>query len=274
MIERKIIIESEKRPSAFLQELWQYRELFYFLAWRNILVRYKQTIFGVAWSVMRPVMIMVIFTIVFGKIAKLPSGDVPYVVIVFVALLPWQFFSTTLIESSNSLISNVSLVSKVYFPRLIITSSVMMVSLVDFIIAFMILIVLMVWYGIYPSWRLFAVPGLLVLVIAISLGLGFFISAVNVKFRDFRYVVPFAAQLGLYISPVGFNTSVVTDNWRLLYSMNPMVGVIDGFRWAVLGEQAQLYLPGLFISIVIGICLFVFGVRYFLRSERNFSDFI
>ena len=273
-MERKIVIDAKKRPVSLFRELWQYRELFYFLAWRNILVRYKQTVLGIVWSVFRPIMIMIVFTIIFGKIAKLPSGDIPYALLVFVALLPWQFFSSTLSESSNSLISNTSLVSKVYIPRLIIPTSTVMVSLVDFVIAFTILIFLMVWYGIYPSWRLLAVPALLILAITISLGLGYFISALNVKYRDFRFVVPFAIQLGLYISPVGFNTSVVTDSWRLLYSMNPMVGVIDGFRWAVLGGEAQLYLPGLFLSIVIGLFLFTFGIFYFSRSERNFSDYI
>jgi len=273
-MERRIVIDPSEKPSLLLRELWQYRELFYFLAWRNILVRYKQTVFGVAWSVIRPLMIMIVFTIIFGKIAKLPSGEVPYAVLVFVALLPWQFFSSTLSDSSNSLIGNAPLISKVYFPRLILPSSAMMVSFIDFVIAFAILIVLMIGYGIYPGWRLLAIPGLLVLCILISLGMGYFISALNVKYRDFKYIVPFSIQLGLYISPVGFNTSAVTDSWRLLYSVNPMVGVIDGFRWAILGDQSQLYLPGLIMSIGIGISLFVFGVRYFNKSERMFPDYI
>lgn len=274
MPQHEIVIEPKKSSGAFLKELWAYRELFYFLAWRDILVRYKQTVIGIAWSVLRPLLTMIVFTIIFGKIAKLPSGDVPYPILVFAAMLPWQFFSNTVSESSNSLISNANMITKVYFPRIIIPTTSMIVSLVDFCISFAILLVLMVWYSFYPGWRVLVLPGLLGLAVLTSLGVGYFIAAMNVKYRDFRYVVPFIVQFGLYISPVGFSSDVVPEGWRMLYSINPMVGVIDGFRWALLGSEVQLYWPGFAMSVGLALLLFFFGTRFFIRAEKEFADVI
>lgn len=270
----ELIIEPDKTFKNFWKELWQYRELFYFLAWRDILVRYKQTAIGITWSVLRPLLTMIVFTIIFGKIAKLPSGDIPYPVLVFCAMIPWQFFSNTFSEASNSLITNTQLISKVYFPRIIIPTTAMVVSLIDFSISFVILMGLMLWYGVIPDIKICILPFLLLLAMLTSLGAGYIISALNVKFRDFRYVVPFMVQLGLYISPVGFSSAVVPEKWRLIYSLNPMVGVIDGFRWALLGSEVSIYLPGFMISISLSILLFIFGMKYFNKIERSFADII
>lgn len=274
MVHFQITIEPDKSAKNFWKELWQYRDLFYFLAWRDILVRYKQTAIGVAWSVLQPLLTMTVFTIVFGRIAKLPSGDIPYPVLVFAAMLPWQFFSNTLSESSNALISNSQLISKVYFPRLIIPTTAMVVSLIDFVISFVILAILMVWYGVMPDLRFLLLPLLLAMAMLTSLGAGYIISALNVKYRDFRYVVPFVVQFGLYISPVGFSSSVVPDNWRFIYSLNPMVGVIDGFRWGLLGSDVTIYWPGFVLSVFLSVALFVSGIIYFNRTERHFADVI
>lgn len=270
----EIVIEPNKTIKHIWQELWEYRELFYFMAWRDILVRYKQTVIGIGWSVLRPLLTMVVLTIVFGKIAKLPSGDVPYPILVYAALLPWQFFSNTFSVSGNSLISNANMVSKIYFPRIILPTTAMVVSLIDFFISFGILAVLMVWYGFSPDWKIVVLPFLLALAALTSLGAGYWISALNVKYRDFRIVVPFIVQFGLYISPVGFSSEVIPEKWRLLYSLNPMVGVIDGFRWAILGKDIDLYLPGFMLSIVLTLVIFVYGVRFFYKTERKFADII
>ncbi len=268
------IIEPRKTAKRFWQELWAYRELFYFLAWKDILVRYKQTAIGVAWSVARPLLTMLVFTVIFGKIAKLPSGNVPYPILVYAAMLPWQFFSNTLTESSNSLISNANMISKVYFPRIIIPTTSMVVSLIDFMISFMILGGLMVWYGFYPDEKVLILPLFLVLAMLTSLGTGYFIAALNVRYRDFRIIVPFIVQFGLYLSPVGFSSDVVPEKWRLLYSLNPMVGVIDGFRWVLLGDAAQIYWKGFWISVGLALLLFIMGTLFFLKMERSFADVI
>ncbi len=274
MRQNKIIIEPNKSIKYFWQELWQYRDLFYFLAWRDVLVRYKQTVIGIAWSVLRPVLSMIVFTVIFGKLAKLPSGNIPYPILVFSAMLPWHFFSNTFTISSNALIANVNMVSKVYFPRIIIPTVSMVVSLVDFMISFVILIGLMVWYGFYPDWKIIVLPFLMFLAILTSLGAGYWIAALNVKYRDFRHIVPFVAQFGLYISPVGFSSDVIPEQWRLLYSINPMVGVIDGFRWALSGNNAPIYWEGFCLSVVLAFLLFIFGGIFFLKTERGFADVI
>jgi lipopolysaccharide transport system permease protein len=254
--------------------LWRYRELFVFLSWRDILIRYKQTAIGVAWSVIRPFVTMVVFTVIFGKLAKFPSGNAPYAILVYAAMLPWQFFSNSLSESSNSLISNVNMISKVYFPRLIVPGSAVIVSLVDFLISFVILAVLMVWYQFAPDWRIVTVPLFLALALLASLGFSLWLAALNVKYRDFRYIVPFIVQFGLYVSPVGFSSDVVPEKWRLLYSLNPMVGVIDGFRWAILGGSAHIYWPGFLLSTGLTLLILFGGVRYFRKTERIFADII
>ena len=270
----EIIIEPRKRASHVVRELWLYRELLFFMAWRDLLVRYKQTVIGIAWSVLRPVITMIILTMVFGKLAKLPSGEVPYPLLVYAAMLPWQFFSNTFGVSANSLVSNANMISKTYFPRIILPTTAMLTSLVDFLIAFSIYIAMMFWYGISPDWKIVVLPLLMILAALASLGAGFFISALNVTYRDFAIVVPFIVQFGLYVSPVGFSSDVVPEQWRLLYSLNPMVGVIDGFRWALLGGETHLYMPGFILSTCLTLLIFFLGVRFFYRSERTFADII
>ena len=269
-----LIIEPNRTTVAFFRELLRYRELFYFLAWRDILVRYKQTVIGIAWSVIRPLLTMLVFTIVFGRLAKLPSEGVPYPILVFSAMLPWQYFANAMQESSNSLIAESRLISKVYFPRLIVPASSVIVSAVDFLISLALLGLLMLGYGFIPSWTLLFMPFFFLLATLAALGAGFWLSALNVKYRDFRYIVPFLVQFGLYVSPVGFSSSVVPERWRLLYSLNPMVGVIDGFRWCVQGTASSLYLPGFLISAAISVLAFSSGVWFFRRTERFFADFI
>jgi len=267
-------IEAGRGGGRLWGDLWRYRELFYFLAWRDVLVRYKQTAIGVAWAVLRPFLAMVVFTVVFGRLAKFPSDGAPYPILVFAAMLPWQLFSNALQESSNSLIGNSALISKIYFPRLIVPASAVAVSLVDFLISFSILVALMFWYGFVPGWRVLFLPLFTLLVLLLSLGAGFWFSAISVKYRDFRYVVPFVVQFGLYVSPVGFSSGVVPDSWRLLYSLNPMVGVIDGFRWALIGGASQLYMPGFLASIGLTAGLSWYGLVYFRRTEKFFADII
>ena len=270
---RKIlIIEAGKTERGYFKDLWRYRELFLFLAWRDILVRYKQTIFGILWAVLRPVLTMVVFTIVFSGIAKMPSGGVPYPILVFAAMLPWQFFSSSFSEAGNSLIGNSSLLTKVYFPRIIVPTSSIIVALVDFIIAFVILVVLMFAYGYAPSWAILTLPLFVILAFFTAMGAGLYVAALNVKYRDFRYVIPFIVQFGLYISPVGFSTDVIPEKWRFLYSLNPMVGVIDGFRWAILGQP--LHMATFMFSVCISISLLVFGFWYFRKTEKTFADVI
>lgn len=270
----ELVIEAGRTESQYWRDLFRYRELFYFLAWRDVLVRYKQTVIGVLWAVLRPLLTMIVFVFVFAKIAKLPPDGVPYPVMVFAAMLPWTLFATSLTEGSNSLISNANLISKVYFPRLIVPASSVIVSFVDFAISVGLLVLLMAWYRVWPGVHLLALPLFTLLALLTSTGAGLLLSALNVQYRDFRYVVPFIVQFGLYLSPVGFSSAIVPDKWRLLYSLNPMVGVIDGFRWAISGGGSVLYLPGLVLSIVITLILLVLGVWYFRRMERTFADVI
>jgi lipopolysaccharide transport system permease protein len=270
-----IIIEPGRYERNYWRDLWRYRELFRVLAWRDLAVRYKQTVIGVAWAVIRPFLTMLVFTIIFGRIAKLPSdGTVPYPLMVFAGMLPWTFFATGLSEASNSLINNANLISKVYFPRLIVPIAAVVVAFVDFLITFSILIVLMAWYRFLPDWRILLLPAFILLAFVASLGPSLWITALNVKYRDFRYVIPFIVQFGLYVSPVGFSSSVVPAEWRLLYSLNPMVGVIDGFRWCILGGQSPLYRPGLAASLCVTVFFLWFGIRRFRRTEKSFADLI
>ena len=272
MDENVLIIEAGRTEKQYFHDLWRYRELFLFLAWRDILVRYKQTVFGVLWAVLRPFLTMVVFTVVFGKIAKMSSGGVPYPILVYAAMLPWQFFSSAFSEASNSLLGNSNLLTKVYFPRLIMPTSTVIVALVDFFIAFAIMIVLMIFYHYAPSWQIFTLPFFIFLAFLTSMGAGLYIAALNVKYRDFRMVVPFVVQFGLYISPVGFMSSVVPEHWRVLYALNPMVGVIDGFRWAILGQS--LNMATFLLSVGVSIGLFIFGLWYFRKTEKTFADLI
>jgi len=269
-----LVIEAGKTEKQYWQDIWKYRELFYFLAWRDILVRYKQTFIGIAWALIRPFLTMVVFTVVFENIAKLPSQGVPYPILVFSAMLPWQFFSNSLSECSNSLITNSNLISKIYFPRLIVPTSAVVVSFVDFMISGIILLGLMTWYNFVPSWRILTLPLFIGIAFAASMGAGLWLASLNVQYRDFRFIVPFIVQFGLYISPVGFSSSIVPERWRLLYSLNPMVGVIDGFRWAILGTSYDIYIPGFVLSLTLVLFFLVTGIWYFRKMERTFADVI
>lgn len=270
----ELIIEAGRTEKQYWQDLWRYRELFYFLAWRDILVRYKQTAIGIVWALIRPFLTMVVFTVVFGQLAKLPSEGAPYPILVFSAMLPWQFFSNSLSECSNSLITNANLLSKVYFPRLVVPTSAVVVSFVDFMISGMILLALMAWYNFVPTWRILTLPLFITVAFAASMGAGLWLASLNVQYRDFRFIVPFIVQFGLYISPVGFSSSIVPQQWRFIYSLNPMVGVIDGFRWAILGGNSHLYLPGFILSMALVFLLLVSGIWYFRKMERTFADVI
>lgn len=269
-----LIIEPGRIERQYWRDLWRYRELFYFLAWRDLLVRYKQTVVGVAWSAIRPILTMLVLTIVFGKVSKLPDGGVPYPLLVFCGILPWQFFATAMSESGNSLVANGNLISKVYFPRLVVPASSVITSFVDFLISAVFMTILMVWYSYAPPVNIIALPAFVLLAFAASLGVGLWVAALMVEYRDFRFIVPFVVQFGLYISPVGFVSSVVPEKWRLLYSVNPMVGVIDGFRWALLGGSHTIYWPGFALSVVVVILMLLTGVWYFRRTEKTFADVI
>jgi lipopolysaccharide transport system permease protein len=269
------VIEPGRSERHYWREVWNYRELFVVLAWRDLSVRYKQTIIGVLWALIRPFLTMVVLTTIFGRIAKLPSdGASPYALMVFAGMLPWTVFSMGLSEASNSLINNANLITKVYFPRLLVPAATLAVSFVDFLIGFCILIGLMIWYQFVPGWQLILLPVFALFAILASLGPSLWITALNVKYRDFRYIIPFILQFGLYISPVGFSSGVVPEQWRLLYSINPMVGVIDGFRWCLLNGQSQLYLPGLAISSCVTGFALLLGVRKFRKMEKAFADLI
>jgi len=270
----EIVIEPGRGAIHYWRDIWRYRELFFFLAWRDILVRYKQTAIGIVWSVLRPFLTMVVFTVVFGKLAKLPSNGIPYPVMVYAAMLPWQFFANSLSESSNSLIDNANLLTKVYFPRLIVPAGSVIVSLVDFFISLAILAVLMGWYHLLPDIRMLLLPFFLILAFFASAGAGLWLSALNVQYRDFRYVIPFLLQFGLYISPVGFSSAIVPEQWRFYYFLNPMVGVIEGFRWAILGNAFPVNWPGLVLSSLLVVLTFFSGVHYFRRMERSFADVV
>jgi lipopolysaccharide transport system permease protein len=280
----ELIIEPGRAEKNYWRDLWRYRELFYFLAWRDILVRYKQTVIGVAWAVIQPFLTTVVFTIVFNRIAKLhaPAG-VPYFLLVMAAQLPWQFFSASLSASSNSLIGNANLISKIYFPRLIIPAGSVITSFVDFLITMGLVALTMVWFQFLPDWRLFLLPAFVILAFGCAFGAGLWLCALNVEYRDFRYIVPFIVQFGFFLSPVGYSSARVPEIWhwhgydipaRLLYSCNPMVGVIDGFRWALLRGQTDLWWPSLLTSVALTFALCLSGIWYFRRMERTFADVI
>ena len=270
-----LVIEPGLAERHYWRDLWHYRELFVVLAWRDVTVRYKQTVIGLVWALIQPLLTMVVFTIIFGKLAKLPAdGAVPYALLVFAGLLPWQLFSTALTGASNSLIGNANLISKVYFPRLIVPSSAVVVAFIDFLVSFIILVCLMLWYQFLPGWQILTLPFFVVMAFLASLGPGLWITALNVKYRDFRYVIPFIVQFGLYVSPVGFSSSIIPEQWRLLYSLNPVVGVIDGFRWAILGGESNLYIPGFILSWGVIIFFLWLGIRQFRKMEKSFADLI
>jgi lipopolysaccharide transport system permease protein len=271
----KILIEPGLIERSYWRELWRHRELFYVLAWRDISVRYKQTAIGIAWAVLRPFLTMVVLTFVFSKLAKLPSdGSAPYALMVFSGMLPWSFFAAGIAEASNSLLGNANLISKVYFPRLIVPIATVIVAFVDFMIGFILLIIVMIAYGCVPGLQILLLPGFAFIGLLLTVGVGVWLTTLNIKYRDFRYVIPFVVQLGLYVSPVGFSSGVIPDRWRLVYSLNPMVGIIDGFRWCLLDGQSWLYLPSILISCIVVAGILYNGVRQFRRMERSFADLI
>ena len=270
-----MILEAGRTDRQYWHDVWRYRELFFILAWRDVSVRYKQTMLGVAWAFMRPFLTMVVFTVVFGQLAKLPpGGDVPYAVMVFAGLLPWTLFSSILGDASSSVMNNANLISKVFFPRLLVPMATVMVALIDFAISLTILVGLMIWYAVVPGWQILLLPFFVALTLAAAIGPALWASALVVKYRDFRFVIPFVIQIGLYASPVGFSSSIVPEQWRLLYSLNPMVGIIDGFRWSIIGGASPIYWPGFLISLgAIGLMLWV-GISGFRRIERDFADLV
>lgn len=269
-----VVVTPRQSIAHYWREIWNHRELLYFLTWRDILVQYKQTAVGVLWGLVRPLLTMAVFTVIFGRLARLPSAGLPYAVLVFSGMLPWYFFATALNESSHSLVADANLISKIYFPRLIVPVAALAAGLIDFLISFLLLCVILFWHGLWPGLHWMALPFFLLLACASALGAGLWFAAWNVRYRDFRYIIPFVVQFGLYVSPVGFSSSIVPGGWRLVYSLNPMVGVIDGFRWALSGGRLALYLPGLAVSLGVAALLLVSGLWYFRRLERGFADVI
>jgi lipopolysaccharide transport system permease protein len=271
----KLIIEAGKLNRQYWRDLWNYRELFCFLAWRDLLVRYKQTVVGIAWAILRPFLSVVVLTTVFGLFAKMPSGDVPYPIMVFCGMLPWQFFSTAITECGQSLVNNSNLISKIYFPRLVVPASSVIVSLIDFLIAGVMLAVLLIGYRFVPSSNIMFLPIFTGMVFAASFGVGLWVAALMVAYRDVRFLVPFVVQLGLYATPVAYlYRAVVPERWLLVYCLNPMVGVIDGFRWCVLGGTHVIYWPAQYIALGWTVLLVTSGVWYFRSVERSFADII
>lgn len=271
----ELIIEAGRTEKRYWRDLWRYRELFYILSWRDIKVRYKQTVIGAAWSVIRPLLTMIIFTVVFHFFAKMkPPPGVPYPILVFSGQLPWLFFSNALNEASNSLIGNSNLISKVYFPRMIIPTASVITSCIDFLISFALLCILFIFFQYVPDWKIVFLPLFLLLAFIASMGIGLYITALNVKYRDFRYIVPFIIQFGLYISPVGYDISMVPEKYRLIYSLNPMVGIIEGFRWCIIGHSQGFNIISIGLSVAISLLFLFLGIRQFRRMEKSFADLI
>ncbi len=268
-------LEAGRTERHYWRDLWRFRELFYVLSWRDISVRYKQTVIGVAWALIRPLLTMLIMTIIFSRVAKLPSeGTAPYALMVFAAMLPWQFFAAGLASAADSLVTNANLISKVYFPRLIVPVAAIVTAFIDFLLSFVIMLAMMAFYQFWPGMRILALPAFVLLAILTALGPGLLLTALTVRYRDFKHVLPFLVQFGIYVSPVGFSTSLIPEQWRLLYSLNPMVGVIDGFRWCLLNGEAPLYMPGFLLSTGVTLFFCVAGVCYFRKTERSFADVI
>jgi lipopolysaccharide transport system permease protein len=269
----ELVLEAGRADDHYWRDLWRYRELLGFLAWRDIKVRYKQTVLGAAWALLQPGITLVVFTFVFGRLARMPSGDVPYPLLVMAGLLPWQLFANALSSASGSLVSNTHLISKVYFPRLVVPLSALAVALVDFLIVGALYLALCAWWGFWPDWRVLLLPVLVLFALLAALGAGLWLTALTVRFRDFRFIVPFLLQVGVFISPVGFSTTNL-PSWRLLFSLNPMVAVIDGFRWCLLRGSPPLLVPELLIGVAVTAGLLASGLWYFRRTERSFADVI
>jgi lipopolysaccharide transport system permease protein len=280
MSSQRIVIYPGSESSNYWKDLWNYRGLFFFLAWRDVLVRYKQTVIGLAWSIIRPVLTILAMAFIGWLFNSSVPAGVPRLLLVSAAALPWQFFSSSFSESSNSLIVNSNLLTKIYFPRLIIPGSTVIVCLIDFLISFLVFVLLMIWYQFIPDVKILLLPLLLLLAMIISFGAGLYVAALNVKYRDFRYVIPFIVQFGLYLSPVAFSSQdvylnpAISQTLKFIYSLNPMVGVIDGFRWCLLGGSISIYFPGFILSIAISFVVLFLGIRYFRKTERSFADII
>lgn len=273
--ERLLILEPGRSEKNYWADLWAYRELFFVLAWRDISVRYKQSALGAAWAIVRPVLAVIVFTFIFGRVANLPStGNVPYPIMVYAGTLPWFLVSSILGDASQSLVSNSNMISKIYYPRLITPAASSIVSLVDFTLSFCVLMLMMLLFWFAPSWHIIFLPIFIVYAVAVAFGPAMLLSSLNVRYRDFRFVVPFLIQFGLYISPVGFSSDVVPDQWRLLYSLNPAVSVIDGFRWCLLGGEAPIYWPGFLLGFAVTALFLWLGFRSFRKAERSFADYI
>jgi lipopolysaccharide transport system permease protein len=274
MSSTELILEPGRTERHYWRDLWRYRELFYILAWRDVTVRYKQTVVGLAWSLIRPILTMAVLTLVFGKLGRMPAGGVPYPLLVFAGLLPWQLFAAAMSESGNSLVSNSNLISKVYFPRLVVPASSVITSSIDFLISCAFLAGLMAYHDFLPPAQILLLPVFTLLALAASFGIGLWVASLMVAYRDFRFLVPFAVQFGLYISPVGFTSAVVPAEYRIWYALNPIVSVIDGFRWCLLGGDHVLHAPSLLLGTVVIITLLLSGLWYFRRTEKGFADLI
>lgn len=266
------VISPDRRDEDYWRDLWRERELFYFLAWRDLLVRYKQTIIGVAWTVLRPLASILVYTFVFGILAQLPSEGVPYTLVVLTGLLPWQLFSLALIVSSDSLLANAHLVQKVYFPRLVIPLSSVVVCVVDHLISFLLVFGLMLWFGLWPKPQFLLLPFVTLLAVACALGLGLIAAALNTRYRDLRQLIPIVLQVGVFICPVAYLTSLVSPKWQMIYALNPMVGIIDAFRWCILGRTDIIYPPSILVSIVFAVVSVVIGIKVFRKMEDSFPD--
>jgi len=272
---QRLIIEFDRADAHYWRDLWRYRELFGVLVWRDLSVRYKETVFGVLWALARPFLTMLVLTILFGRLAKFPSdGTIPYPLMVLVGMLLWSLFAASWNEAGSSLVRDASLITKVYFPRLIVPTAAMAVNYVDFLISLAMLVMLMCWYRFIPGWQATLLPLFLGLAFIANLGPGLWIAALNVRYRDFRYIVPFFVQLGLFVSPVGFSSNIIPDEWRWFYSLNPVVGIIDGFRWCILGGQGGLYGPGFCWSLAATAFFLWLGIRQFRKVERRFADLL
>lgn len=270
-----VVIDSGAKGNFDWRSLYAFRELFLILSWRDISVKYKQTFFGFAWVILRPLLTIAVFTIVFGKLANVPSvGDVPYALVVCTGLLPWYLMSLSFNDAAGSLIGNSAIITKVYFPRVILPISALLVNLADFVVSLLILVILAAWYGVAPGWQVLMIPFCIVFALLVVLGPSLLFAALNVEYRDFRYIVPFVVQLGLYISPVGFSTAIVPERWKLLYSLNPAVGVIESFRWCFLGERSPIYWPSIVSSLLFALIFLWLGASVFRRAEKKFADVI
>lgn len=270
-----LVLEPNRIEKQYWKDLWRYRELFVILAWRDLAVRYKQMAIGVGWAVIRPFLSMVVFTVIFGKLANLPTdGNAPYAIMVFAAMLPWQFFASALASVSSSLLSGSALFSKVYFPRLIAPAASVITCLVDFGMSFLILAAMMVWYQYWPTWRMLTLPFWLLVVFCFSMGLGLLLATWTIRYRDLTLLVPFMIQIGQYISPVAYSTTIVPSEWKFVYGLNPMVGVIEGFRWAILGKSAVVSPLSISLSLVVVALLSIAGLLSFRSAEKSFVDVI